>query len=255
VAACGVAAVDNDLVPRLRRSEYLDVHHLCNTLNVLCASDAVSDSRRILDALSLIELDEAERARALLEGVSQKSPDPRARRWASVVITWSFLRQRDEAAFRGRLATLPDEARGRLELLARAPDEAAFGRQALGLGLDATSSDVGKLAAAYRTARRTKRPWLAGVLSAVLPGAGQVYAGSWQGAAVAFVLNATLIGATAELATRRLYLPAAATGLAASFFYVGNIVNAADLAGRRNEMAAAEPYRALETRLVPEAHP
>jgi hypothetical protein len=100
-----------------------------------------------------------------------------------------------------------------------------------------------------------RRPWLAGVLSAVLPGAGQAYAGSWQGAAVALVLNAALIGATAELATRRLYFSAAAAGTAASIFYVGNILNAADLAQRRNERASAPAREAMERLLIPEAYP
>jgi hypothetical protein len=38
-------------------------------------------------------------------------------------------------------------------------------------------------------------------------------------------------------------------------FYVGNILNAADLAVRRNDVASRPSYRALEELLVPEASP
>jgi hypothetical protein len=257
VPACEPAAVDTLLVPRFRRGQYLDVHNLCVTLDVVCAGAGAGAGpmRSILDALSLIELDEHDRARALLISVPQQSQDAALRDRAAVVLAWSYLRDGDRAAFQQRLATLPVEPRLRLELLSRADDEPAV-QQLLGAaGQDRLRADVAPLVADLRAARRTKRPWLAGVLSAVIPGAGQAYAGSWQGAAVAFVLNATLIGATGELAARRLYLPAVAAGVAASFFYVGSIFNAADLATRRNETAASVPARALEDRLVPEAHP
>jgi hypothetical protein len=255
--ACELAAVDTLLVPRFRRGQYLDVHNLCVTLDVICAGAAggAGPMRSILDALSLMELDEHERARALLIAVTQQSRDATMRERAAVLLAWSFLRDGDRAAFQQRLPTLPAEPRLRLDLLSRADDEPAFQRLLGAAGRDRLRPDVGPLVADLRAARRTKRPWLAGVLSAVIPGAGQAYAGSWQGAAVAFVLNATLIGATGELATRRLYLPAVAAGVAASFFYVGSIFNAADLATRRNDTAASAPARALEDRLVPEAHP
>ena len=97
-----------------------------------------------------------------------------------------------------------------------------------------------------------KSPALAGVMSALLPGSGQLYAGSLQAAAVTFVLNSLFIGATVELARDKLYVTAAAAGTAASFFYLGGIINAADLARRRNRIAQ-QPYAdELEELLVPE---
>lgn len=248
---CSAATVDEKLVPRLRAEQYVDVHALALTLDALCPTDAIADTRRVLDALALIALDEADRARALLFEVAARGADLRTRAAADVVIAWSYLRARDEDAFRRRLPALQPAARARLTLLAATVDPDLAGEAAPA----PAGADVAPLVATYRAARRTKRPWLAATLSALLPGAGQAYAGSWQAAAVSFVLNGALIGATAELGARRLYLPAAASGLAASFFYVGNIVNAADLASRRNEVAAEAPYRALEARLVPEAHP
>ena len=101
-------------------------------------------------------------------------------------------------------------------------------------------------------ASQSKRPWLAAGLSLVIPGAGQAYAGSWSGAAVALVLNAALIGGTIELGRRRLFFSASVTGLAASVFYVGNILNAADLARRWNSVAARPYLEEMERLLVPE---
>jgi hypothetical protein len=103
--------------------------------------------------------------------------------------------------------------------------------------------------------RHAKRPWLAGTLSAVVPGLGQAYAGSWESAAVSFVLNGVLIGATVELARRDFYAASTVTGLAGSVFYVGSILSAADLARRRNERAAEPDRRELERLLVPELFP
>jgi hypothetical protein len=252
---CEGAAMAASLVARFRRAEYLDVHHLVNAVDLLCPSLAGAPSLRVLDALSLLELDEPGRAQGLLSRVAADSADPSATRAASVILTWSFLKQGDAAAFGQRLQALPPPARLRLGLLSRVDDEAAFGRLLDTAPAGALPPETAALASPVRGARRTKRPWLAGLLSALVPGAGQAYAGSWQGAAVAFVLSSTFVAATAELAARRMYFPAVAAGVGASFFYVGNIFNAADLAARRDEMTAAAPYRTLETRLVPEAHP
>ena len=143
--------------------------------------------------------------------------------------------------------------RARLATLEAAPDRDRFLRAAEGLepSLRGQAADS---ASTLWAAQTTRRPWLAATLS-ILPGAGQVYAGSWQGAAVAFFLNAVLIGATVELAHHKLYVTAAAAGVASSFFYFGNIINAADLARRRNEMAAEPARLDLERLLLPEAHP
>jgi hypothetical protein len=253
--ACDDATAERRLAPRLRLGQYVDVHQAAVALDVLCPPALVADRRRIVDALALIELDESARARAELSTVARASDDAAIRARAELLVAWAYLREGDDGAFRARLDGLPLASRARLALLAAPEDAAALAQASAALGFDAQRSEIAQLVADVRAARRTRRPWLAGVLSAVLPGAGQVYAGSWQAAAVSFVLNGALIGATVELAQRRLYLPAGAAGLAASFFYVGNVFNAVDLAGRRNDVAAEAPSRALEERLVPEAHP
>jgi hypothetical protein len=90
------------------------------------------------------------------------------------------------------------------------------------------------------------------MLSAVLPGSGQLYAGSLQAAAVTFALNALFIGATVELARDHDYWTATAAGTVASFFYIGGVINAADLARRRDQLAAQPDADALEELLLPE---
>ena len=93
------------------------------------------------------------------------------------------------------------------------------------------------------------------MLSAILPGAGQAYAGSIESAAMAFVLNGLAIGATVELARRELWWTAALAGTVGSMFYVGNIGSAVDLARRRNELAQLPWDTDLRRALLPEAYP
>jgi TM2 domain-containing membrane protein YozV len=132
--------------------------------------------------------------------------------------------------------------------LAVLDDDDAFAARSARL---ATAGQARAAYARYRDARE-KSPAFAGVLSALIPGAGQLYAGSLQAAAVTFVLNGLFIGATVELARDEHYFTAAAAGTAASFFYVGGIMNAVDLARRRNDIAQELHREALESLLVPE---
>jgi putative component of membrane protein insertase Oxa1/YidC/SpoIIIJ protein YidD len=76
----------------------------------------------------------------------------------------------------------------------------------------------------------SKSRWLAGSLSAVVPGAGQLYAGRPEDALVAFITNGVLIGTTAYAWHRGERVTAGALGFVAFGFYAGNIyggVNAA----------------------------
>lgn len=68
---------------------------------------------------------------------------------------------------------------------------------------------------------------LAGSLSAILPGTGQIYNGNYQSAALSFVLNALFLAATIELQQKGLYATSIAAGAVFSITYVGNIVSAA----------------------------
>ncbi len=240
-------------VAALVREEYwVDAHLVAQTLDALCPTHPSSFVWRLWDAVALIKLDESPRARTLLGAVAQ-SPDPVMRQAAEVIHVWSLLADGDQAAFARAVVRLDGPARARLQVLS-----ATRARRDVRPLLDGLQPplrlEVDRVYRRYER-RHGKRPWLAGTLSAVVPGLGQAYAGSWESAAVSFVLNGVLIGATVELARREFYAASTVTGLAGSVFYLGSILSAADLARRHNERAAEPERRELERLLVPELSP
>jgi hypothetical protein len=113
--------------------------------------------------------------------------------------------------------------------------------------------DVLDRLAEERAALPLQRPWLAGLLSAVLPGAGQAYNGRWLDASLAFVLTGASVAGTVALLARPqpewgFGIP---LGLLALVFYSGAIVNAVGDAFRLNEQA----YAAFAKKLEAEAWP
>ncbi|MBA2665126.1 MAG: hypothetical protein H0U74_22760 [Bradymonadaceae bacterium] len=92
-----------------------------------------------------------------------------------------------------------------------------------------------------------KRPWLAGTISAVLPGAGQAYNGRWIDAAIAFGFNATF-GAASYYAFAHADSPVAgaAFALLGAGFYIGNIVNAVVDAQNINARRYQDFFESLE---------
>ncbi len=82
-----------------------------------------------------------------------------------------------------------------------------------------------------------KSPYLAGGLSAVLPGAGQLYIGRKTDAAAAFLLNGTFIWATAESYHKRSYVTAGILLFFESGWYIGNVYNAISSAHKFNRRA------------------
>jgi putative component of membrane protein insertase Oxa1/YidC/SpoIIIJ protein YidD len=79
-----------------------------------------------------------------------------------------------------------------------------------------------------------KSRWLAGSLSAVLPGSGQVYAGRPADGAVAFLVNSVLIGGTVVAARRHENVTAGALGFVAFGFYTGNVYGAVNAAAKHD---------------------
>lgn len=82
---------------------------------------------------------------------------------------------------------------------------------------------------------KQKSPLLAGTMSAVLPGMGQAYTGSWQSGAMAFFLNALFLSTTLEFAENDLHAASLASGVVFSITYLGNILNAAESARIYNQ--------------------
>lgn len=247
----GVAAV----VERLQAQRYLDAHLMAQASSLQAASDTERIELLRLDSLALFRLDERVYARTLLERASHLAPSEAERLHLDTLIALSFLEDKDTQAFEARLARLPAEQQARLGLLAK-PEAPTFASDLARLPLaPQLRMHIAGARQDYLDARATKSIPLAAVASALLPGAGQAYCGAWQSAALALVLNAVFITATVELATKDLPFSATAAGLAASFFYVGNIVNAAQLAQQANRARAEAPYEALERALIPAANP
>lgn len=240
---CAAREVTDRLGALLRTQRYADLHHAAVGLRVLCPPPTPA-AWRVLDDIALLRLEDRPAAFADLDalaGTVEGEP-------ANVVLAWAYVTDHDAEAARVVLARLPEPRARAILALGAIDNEARFDAAVRGLPMEATAR---ALAARYRASRQ-RSPALAGVMSALVPGVGQLYAGSLQAAAATFVLNGLMIGATVELAASRHYVTAGAAGMAASFFYVGGIMNAVDLARRRNRLAMQPHADALERLLVPE---
>jgi hypothetical protein len=100
-----------------------------------------------------------------------------------------------------------------------------------------------------------KSPGIAAGLSAVIPGAGQAYVGSYQSAIVAFILNALFLSATLELERKEMHATALASGLVFSVVYFGNIFNAAHTATVYNSNLNRAEVDRHKAELFPELTP
>jgi tetratricopeptide (TPR) repeat protein len=84
-----------------------------------------------------------------------------------------------------------------------------------------------------------KSPWFAGSLSAVLPGAGQIYSEHYVDGVTAFFFNSMFLGSAAimydlEQRANRPHVASAAFGVVGVFFYLANVFGAAQSAHRYN---------------------
>jgi hypothetical protein len=234
---CDDAVLSPRLTQLLRARRFADVHHAAVTAQALCGE---LPTTRLLDDVALLRLDDRAYALADLHAINSEP--------ANMLLAWAYATDGDVQAAESAMARLPTPKAMAIATLAVIDDDDAFAARSARL---ATSTQARAAYARYRDARE-RSPAFAGVLSALVPGAGQLYAGSLQAAAVTLVLNGLFIGATVELARDKQYVTAAAAGTAASFFYIGGIINAADLARRRNRIAQ-QPYEdELEELLVPE---
>ena len=95
-----------------------------------------------------------------------------------------------------------------------------------------------------------KSPQLAKVLSAIIPGAGQVYAGDWRNGLNALALNGVLGYLTVDAALDRHYVDAALWGgLIFSRYYRGNIFRADEAVKHYNTQQSRRASEALLQRL------
>lgn len=100
-----------------------------------------------------------------------------------------------------------------------------------------------------------KKPWVAGTLSAILPGAGQVYNGFYQSAAFSFIVNSLFLAAAMEAQNKGLYSLSLAAGTVFSVVYVGNILGSVQSARAINENSQADRIETEKQQKFPELYP
>lgn len=93
--------------------------------------------------------------------------------------------------------------------------------------------------------QRLKTPWVAGTLSAFIPGMGQVYNQNYSSAAISFILNSLFLATALELQDHGLHAPALAAGVVFSITYTGNILSSVESSRQIN--------RAYQAPLIDEA--
>jgi len=81
-----------------------------------------------------------------------------------------------------------------------------------------------------------KSPLLAGSLSAILPGTGQLYAGRFRDALLSFMINGGLIWASLEAFDRDENMAGGMFALLGASWYAGNIYNAVNSANKANRI-------------------
>jgi TM2 domain-containing membrane protein YozV len=96
-----------------------------------------------------------------------------------------------------------------------------------------------------------KSPLVAGVLSALLPGAGQVYVGRRQDAVLAFILNGVLTWAAYESFDNGENVTGAVLSAVEAGWYFGNIYNAMNNAHKFNRRERERFFENLEVRFGP----
>jgi tetratricopeptide (TPR) repeat protein len=79
-----------------------------------------------------------------------------------------------------------------------------------------------------------KSPLVAGVMSALMPGSGHIYAGHYGDGVTAFLLNGLFIAGTVIAVRQENYAVAGVVGVIGLPFYIGNIYGAANAATKYN---------------------
>lgn len=114
--------------------------------------------------------------------------------------------------------------------------------------------DLAGLRDAVQTQHAPRRsPAVAGTLSALLPGAGYVYAGAYRDAVMAFVVNALFASGAWIAYDHEQYALAGMLAGLEIFWYGGNVVGAVNAADRFNARAEDRHWRGLERKWVPAA--
>lgn len=176
--------------------------------------------------LCLVEMGEQRRARGALEDLS---PGPEQDLLRAMVLRSSGqLESAAEAA-----ATETDEGRLLAGFLALSAGDVESAQRNFTALPDPWSDALLERCEAFEDLPG-RSPTLGGFLSALLPGAGQVYSGRYADGLVAFLINGVLIGGSVAAALNDEEVAAAAIGTVGLGFYAGNIYGGANAAQRFN---------------------
>ena len=143
---------------------------------------------------------------------------------ARIKLGWCYMQQGDWRAAAAEFRKLPEDSDLR--------------KQAEGLA--ARSAEYDSLP--------RKSPYLAGALSAILPGAGQLYIGRPGDAALSFLLNGAFIYATTQSFRNNDTATGAILLLFESGWYFGNVYNAVNGAHKFNQRTEQEYFNSLQGR-------
>lgn len=153
------------------------------------------------------------------EFAAEQQQHPQLRNQALYRLAWTRIERRDEPLALSLLEQLPaEQAHGLAKALKASP-----------------ATDV-------------KSPALAGTLSALLPGAGQLYTGHHRDAGLALALNAAFIGAAAEAFDNDSPILGGILVFFELGWYGGNIVNAVNHAEQANRNAREQRLEGLRQR-------
>ena len=111
---------------------------------------------------------------------------------------------------------------------------------------------LGKLQDEYIVKNNLKSPLFAGLASSLLPGLGQIYNGTYQSAAIAFMFNSLFFLTTLEFAKKKMKAPASASGIIFSVTYLGNIMNSVNGSRKINDKNALAIKKKIRKILFPE---
>jgi len=95
---------------------------------------------------------------------------------------------------------------------------------------------------------RYRSPLLAGFLSGLLPGSGQVYAGATKDGLLAFLVNGALIAASYQAFDKELYGVGGVVSFVALTFYAGNVYGAVNSTHHANQEGLVAHLRSFRNR-------
>lgn len=159
-------------------------------------------------------------------------------RFDRFVMMWPAGPRGDHARYRRAWSLVSVQADGdAAQALARDPPTGEYAEPAAQLAAAlATPPDSGK------------SPFAAGVLSALLPGAGQAYAGRWGDGLLALLVNTTFIYGTYQAWNHDNTATAVVMGMFGLGFYLGGVFGGVNAAHRHNDRLEVDRRAALRER-------